>query len=341
MVVTTLGFLIVVATVVGFLLNLSSGTGWAIVTVMTLLAIAGLAASVIKIGGHYRSGGFDPRERTVPANPEPELAQYSADPVMLMRADETFPPGPEDPFASPDLVSAEENQVVATEVTVEPDVAEQVTAPVAVATTAVEEAPLSSAGDSSTVQTFGPDGDSVEEIVDLDESPVVVQSGPVDDAAALPDLRGPGAPEVFETESDYMPAPAAAEQVEPWQPVERAWQPDEHGSPAQVPVLSGFELPLIDPDDDLPAWGAPPVVERVAPVPVRPSVPPAGPRVFESSLLADLVPESALGEELAGPFQSRLLNELTANRDTAEQDGNDVLIAETPAVDANRGARSE
>jgi hypothetical protein len=142
-------------------------------------------------------------------------------------------------------------------------------------------------------------------------------------------------------DTDDIPETTWEPPVETWHPPQRKLQPPESIPAAQVTVLSEFEPPLIGPDDDLPAWGGPPALERITPLPRQGIPQPGGPRVFESSLLADLVPESAPGDEVSGPFQSRLLNELTADRDQPEPDRNDVLIAETPAVDPGRGARSE
>ena len=180
---------------------------------------------------------------------------------------------------------------------------------------------------------------SVREMADLDASAL-------SEPTALPDEQplepvDPAPERYIAVEPEPKPDLSLPYPAETWQPPDREWVEPYVPAQASMPVLSGFEPPLIDPDDDLPAWGGPPVERLPEPVPYAPPAPPSSGDTFQSSLLADLKPETAQGEELAGPFKSRLLNELTSARNEAEPGGNDVLIAETPAVDPDRGARSE
>jgi hypothetical protein len=337
MTVTTLGFLLVVATVVGFFLDVSSGAGWTIVGVMTVLAVAGTVASVVRINNHYRTGGFDPRERVVVAAPSFEPPRYDAELSTLIVADEVVPLAPDDPFASPEPAPVEQAAVVAVKSTTEADFQPNAEAPVSTDS--------ADAGDRSTSKDREPapgyESAGVVDVGEIEAPPREAEPLPVAPELEFPDVPEPHVAEVPGLDVGAAKEIAFEEHVEPWQPTEPDWQSSDRLPPAQVPVLSGFEPPLIDPDEDLPAWGAPPAVERITPLPVLPPVPPEGSRVFESSLLADLQPESSPAEELAGPFQSRLLNELTARQDESEPDGNDVLIAEAPVADSNRGARSE
>ena len=338
MAVTTLGFLIVVATVIGFFMNVSGGTGWAIVGVMTLLAIAGTVASVVKMGEHYRNGGFDPRVQDALASPPFEPAIYRTEPAALISADMTIPLEPIDPFAVPDPALNDEASTVAVEPTPELVDESTVSMPVAsevaasedhVTTTTVAETELAL------------DSAAGEEFVELEETRTEAEAEVIALEPEAVDLPEPRLSAILDPEPDYISGAAFEPPVESLQPPVRTWQPHEHIPSDRVPVLSEFEPPLIDPDDDLPAWGGPPAVERITPVPIQRTPQAGGTRVFESSLLADLAPESAPSDELSGPFQSRLLNELTADREKPEPDGNDVLIAEVPAVDPGRGARSE
>jgi hypothetical protein len=114
--------------------------------------------------------------------------------------------------------------------------------------------------------------------------------------------------------------------------------PVEQTTPERAPVerkstpRRQTEAPLIEPDEELPAWNAPPRAIP-EPEPYVPQAPRETPRPeptsgFESSLFADLDAPTGDEAEVAGPFQSRLLNELTRSEDETVEGAADVLLDE-------------
>ena len=58
--ILTMGMIVVLATVVAMVASVSDGTGWIVVGVASVVAIALSAIGTFVISGHYQRGGFDP-----------------------------------------------------------------------------------------------------------------------------------------------------------------------------------------------------------------------------------------------------------------------------------------
>lgn len=350
MAVTILGFLTVVATVVAFLMNAGDAVGWLVVAAGALLAISGSVVSAVAISRHYRRGGFDPVAwGALPAWAGPVASTTS------IGADQSVPIEPDDPFE----IAAQTPVVVAREpiaddvLEAEPIIAEPTLHPFDPAPEVSElEEPPSAGIEAPPLQpdapvlerdsAFDAAGREQEWPLSFEHEPAVIEAKDEAITWTLPETEPVTQrwPELdLEPEAERWSEPDLKPMADRWpEPGGEAWDepilaPVE--PPLDVPVLSAIDPPLIDPDDELPAWGAPPI-ERSAPAPVQHVPSSEVGAAFESSLLADLGPESAPARETSGPFQSRLLNELTAPAGEPEPSGDDVLIAESPAAQGRR-----
>lgn len=338
MVVTALGFVLVLATVTGFIGNVNDGLGWSIVGIGSALALAGSMVSVVLISRHYQRGGFDPQSRAeTPAEVAWEL--YSPEPANLIVADQTIPLSSQDVFAFTD------SEPTPAATTMTPSDAPEPSAPVdrippdepvpddEIASVRDDSASLPDP-DESLAEPNGVVGPEVDE-----RERVVAGESQRD----IPILNGPEQllPVAF-AETGDVPMREASESnpslERHWQPLgEPITDPELIARPDPMTALASFDPPLIDLNEELPAWDAPPVERVTFPLPYEPVSEVGG--AFESSLLADLG-QDASPESAGGPFQSRLLNDLTASGGDPAAAGQDVLIAESPA-DSGRGARQE
>jgi hypothetical protein len=299
MLVLTTGMVVILGTVVAMVLNLSDSTGWLFVAIATALALVVSAIGVLIIPGHYQRGGFDPvikQVRVRPAQPPPIVVHDVEVPLSELPGDSI------DDLFSLDVPAAEpEPRVAAAGVIPAVDV------PVPDPGLTVEPEPV---------------------IADVTES---VQYIPPTPNAV------PAAPITVEPQPERRPA----RRVTFSRPAESRTEPEQTVPPPRPlsepePAPAAYEPPLIDPDEDLPAWNAP---ARHIPQP-KSYVPP--PRVerpqpdpesgFQSSLFSDLDAPSAEQTDVSGPFQSRLLNELTRTErrpaPEPEDGGADVLLDE-------------
>ncbi|HET7055907.1 MAG TPA: hypothetical protein VFI12_05555 [Thermomicrobiales bacterium] len=298
--VLTMGMIVILATVVAMVLSLSDSTGWLMVGASSALALVASGIGVLVIPGHYQRGGFDPVIKQVTVRPA-----KAPPPVVMHDVEVPLSELPGDSID--DLFSLD----------VGLEMPEPVPAPV-------------------------------------EHMPAPAESVPIDDGITLPGTVFAEPEEPVDilplTREPELTSPAAAEphaerrsarRVTFSRPNTTRSDPEQTPSPARPvrepdPMPPVYETPLIDPDEDLPAWNAQP---KPIPQP-QPYVPPA--RVerpqsdpetgFQSSLFSDLSASGEEGTDVTGPFQSRLLNELTRNERRPEPEpeggGADVLIDE-------------
>jgi hypothetical protein len=299
--VLTMGMIVILATVVAMVLSLSDSTGWLMVGASSVVALVVSGIGALVIPGHYQRGGFDPVIKQVkvrPAKAPPPVVVHDVEvPLSELPGDSI------DDLFSLDVMAAEPNP-----------------APAPVGEMPAQEAEPALVAE----RTAPPEPVTVEpdESVEVPPPPRNEESPPPLAAEPQPERRSNrrvtfSRPTVTRTEPEQAPPPA--------RPVR---------TPEPMPPV--YEAPLIDPDEDLPAWNAQP---KPIPQP-KPYVPPA--RVerplpdpetgFQSSLFADLDARDEEEADVTGPFQSRLLNELTREerRPTPEPEGGgaDVLIEE-------------
>jgi hypothetical protein len=298
--VLTMGMIVILATVVAMVLSLSDSTGWMMVGASSALALVASGIGALIIPGHYQRGGFDPVIKQVairPAKVPPPVVVHDVEvPLSDLPGD-----------SIDDLFSIDEPS----------SAAEPAPVPVDEMPPATEPAVISEA-------TALPDPAIAEPEESVEILPRGPEAEPEPPASAEPQAERRSARRVtFSRPNAPRPEP---EQAQP--PARPVREPEAAPPP--------YEAPLIDPDEDLPAWNAQP---KAIPQP-PPYVPPA--RVersqpdpetgFQSSLLADLGATDGEERDVAGPFQSRLLNELTRNERRPEPEpeggGADVLIDE-------------
>lgn len=323
MAVTALGFLLVVATAVLFFGNVSAGAGWLVVGAASALALVGSAASTVHIGRRYQRGEFDGR-----LSPAPRAE--SLEPANLIIEDRLIPLGSADPLE-------QTNPEASSHVAVQDAFAQAVGSVAATEPAGTGEPPFAEA-EGSFFAELDPLVEARLHEADLEPFASVAgvetaEPAVVERPAALGlDRKTPDdlEPQASSDWGSVEPVPHPVETGRP--PAGHEGAPPSFGKSPQPVVLSSLDSPLIDPDDELPAWDDPPIERVPAPVVYTP----VSGAAFESALLADLRPATA-PESADGPFQSRLLNELTTA--DGEAGGRDVLVAESPAVDSSRGAR--
>ena len=321
--ILTMGMVVILATVVAMVASVSDSTGWTVVGIASVLAVALSAIGTFVISGHYQRGGFDPVFRQFKPKPVKALSAVVVHdvevPLSALPGDSV-----DDLFAAdiggPDVENAESGSIVAAE----PGYSEN-----------------------GFIEEFVQDAVMVSEPLVAPEPEAPVQH--VESSTSEPE------PEPRQFRRDQTPSPGGEPGVRPSRLVPRRFQTGrtvEPASPApelvdraapqraptepQPPPRRQSDAPLIEPDEELPAWNAPP---RSIPNP-EPYVPPAprpsqqvAPRPqagagFESSLLADLDVPADEEPEVAGPFQSRLLNELTQVDEDPVEGTTDVLLDE-------------
>ena len=331
----TMGLIVILCTVIAIVLSLSDRTGWILVGASSALAGAVLAVSAFMIPNHYRRGGFDPVFRTVELRaPSPAISLDVERRLGSPRLD------------SPDDLFTEAVQVPATNIVVnaEPLVASKENDSVDVADESGIKPPVVAAhGDVDPTELEWPTAalrppESEPPIPDrppafaaglnpvLEEAPLSEEAKSARVMRPIDDTPTPGQP---------LPTPA---------PVAR----DLKTAQFLMPVDPVLEAPLIDPDEELPAWNA---AQRSTPPPT-PYIPPgshdaADPESaagFASSLFADLeAPADDAAEDVnsTGPFRSRLLNELTGDSTESSEPVADVLLEEfsLPSQDDPPGGR--
>jgi len=317
--ILTMGMIVVLATVVAMVASVSDGTGSIVVGVASVVAIALSAIGTFVISGHYQRGGFDPVFKQIkpkPAKAPPAVVVHDVEvPLSALPGDSV-----DDLFAAdlgvPDIDTAASEPVVAAE---------------------------SGFPENGVIEEFSPDAVVVSESVVAHEPGEPVQHvesnaseseplrrsqtpSPGGEPGARPSRLVPRRFQTGRTVEPESPAPPSVEWAAPQRaPIEQQPTPRRQSDP-----------PLIDPDEELPAWNAParaiPEPEPyVSPAP-RPSHPvaprPQGGAGFESSLLSDLDVPADEEPEVAGPFQSRLLNELTQVDEEPVEGTTDVLLDE-------------
>jgi hypothetical protein len=333
--ILTMGMIVILATVVSMVISLSDNTGLMVVGVTAILAIVVSAIGTFVISGHYQRGGFDPVFKAIkprPVKAPPAVVEHDVEiPLSALPGDSVDDLFSADLAMPGDALAATEPEVATFEPALSGDgvtngllPASSGDEPIIAADPTVKHPPVEQV-------VPGP------ERAQPSESPM--QSG---EPGARPSRLVPRRFQVNRNGQADQPATDSVEQPVPeHMPVERT------AAPRRQP-----ESPLIDPDEELPAWNAP---SRAIPVP-EPYIPPA-PRVasrsesrelprpetgsgFESSLFADLDVPAGDEAEVAGPFQSRLLNELTSSDDEPVEGAADVLLDEFSLPSRNQpGAR--
>jgi hypothetical protein len=325
--ILTMGMVVVLATVVAIVFDLSDSSGWMMVGGATALAIVVSIIGTLVISGHYQRGGFDPvfrtvKPRAVKAPPavvehdvEVPLSALPGDSVDdLFAADVTVPEAAIDASEPPALIS--EPAISGDGMSDDVSPAEQFTAPI------VEAEP--------TVLN-GPVAQDVSEPEYGQSNEPAVRSG---EPGARPSRL---VPRRFQTARNGQVESSPPETVE--RPIPELAPVERTPAPGRQP-----EAPLIEPDEELPAWNAPPraipEAEPYVPPAPRESPQPEPTTGFESSLFADLDAPAGDESEVAGPFQSRLLNELTSSDDEPVEGAADVLLDEFSLPSRNQpGAR--
>lgn len=345
MVIMTMGLIVVFCTVLAIVLSFSDRAGWILIGASTTLAAVVFVVSAVTIPNHYRRGGFDPvyrvRERAVRAPVVTHDIVRKLGASRPLAADDLFaetrPPVSADDqeFGGPagsgsELVTTETENWVSGNV-------------------APNGEPDNSLDISGTPGTLSPQHVSADPDIGRDRLPV--ESAPESARVAFarsqpqPDAGPVPAPEGFQE----LARPTGQHAMRAWNSgIEDTSEPTvvlsgEEGSGLAAHILPVLEPPLIDPEDELPAWNAPPRSTPPPPAyipPVSPSAPglDAG-DAFESSLFADLEMSTEDANDIAGPFQSRLLNELTGEDAVPSEERADVLIDEfsLPAPDRPPG----
>jgi hypothetical protein len=330
----TMGLIVILCTVVAIVLSLSDRTGWILVGASSGLAAAVIGVSAFMIPNHYRRGGFDPVLRTVELRaPSPAVTRNGERRLgspRLESSDDLFTDAIQIPVTSSvgnaePLVPDTENESV--DIAEAPEIGPPiVTAPAADSREAEPPSiPSHSPESESEIPDRRPAFDARREPV-LEQAPLPEEARPARVMRPIDDPPAPGptppqpAPVSFELESARL----------------------------LMPVDPILEAPLIDPDEELPAWNAAPRSTS----PPTPYIPPSNQDAadpesaagFASSLFADLetpVDDAAAEANGTGPFRSRLLNELTG--DSTESSGAvaDVLLEEfsLPSQDNPPGGR--
>jgi len=333
--ILTMGMIVILATVVSMVISLSDNTGLMVVGVASVLAIVVSAIGTLVISGHYQRGGFDPvfkpiKPRAVKA--PPAVVEHDVEvPLSALPGDSV-----DDLFAA-DLAMPDDALAA-----IEPDFA-------------MSEPRLSGNGLS----------DEVLPTARVDEPTIAAEPSamqpPVEHEIPEPEHAQPYEPPARSGEPGARPSRLVPRRFQANRngPAERPVpEPVEQAIPERMPVertpapRRQPETPLIDPDEELPAWNAPPRAipepePYIAPPPqaARRPEPREAPRTepasgFESSLFADLDVPAGDESEVAGPFQSRLLNELTSSDDEPVEGAADVLLDEFSLPSRNQpGAR--
>jgi hypothetical protein len=325
--ILTMGMVVVLATVVAIVFDLSDSTGWIMVAVSTALAIVVSLLGTLIISGNYQRGGFDPVFK--PIKPKAVKA-----PPAVVEHDVEVPLSALPGDSVDDLFSAD---------------------------LAVPEAVIEASEPAALITEPAISGDGTSDDVSLAEqfaAPIVEAAptainGPVEPDVSEPEYGRPNEPAVRSGEPGARPprlVPRRFQTARNGQVERSTPEPVERTIPERAPVertpapRRQPEAPLLEPDEDLPAWNAPPRAipepEPYVPPPPREAPRPEPASGFESSLFADL--DAPIGDksEVAGPFQSRLLNELTSSDDEPVEGAADVLLDEFSLPSRNQpGAR--
>jgi hypothetical protein len=346
MLIMTTGLVIVFFTVLAIVLSLSDRTGWILVGVSTAVAFAVLSVSAFVIPNHYRRGGFDPVYRSIARHEPPAVTQEmerrlgaprleSADDLFahFIPLPDTESPKPAVPVDKP-LISTE---IDVSDVAGDPAIGETHRGYLKDRDAAMQAPPRTEAdappADSQRPAAAGEPGLT-------DPAPFPAAHG-TREMTSAPAQEPPQRDERRLTRELIEESPALDEQPDT-SPLPRVDNEPAEFAAMALPVL---EPPLIDPDEELPAWNAPPVPTPPPPRYVPPNAsdettpdPDTG---FESSLFANLDTPAASVTDGAGPFQSRLLNELTLDEAEPGEDKADVLLNEfsLPAQDQPTGTR--
>jgi hypothetical protein len=328
--ILTMGMVVVLATVVAMVFDLSDSTGWMMVGIAAALAVVISLVGTLVISSNYQRGGFDPVFK--PIQPKavkapPAVIEHDVEvPLSALPGDAV-----DDLFAAEPTVDVSEPVALISEsaisgngVSDEASPAAQPVEPIAYVEPGAFDEPL---------ELFLPEPERAQPYEPL------ARSG---EPGARPSRL---VPHRFQTSRNGQVEPSAAEPVE--SPTQERAPVERSPAPRRQP-----EAPLIAPDEELPAWNAAP---RAIPEP-EPYVPPARreapppatretPRSdstsgFESSLFADLDAPTGDESEVTGPFQSRLLNELTSSNEEPVEGAADVLLDEFSLPSRNQpGAR--
>ena len=310
LVMITMGTIIVFATVVGIVFSLSDRTGWLLVGGSAALAAVVIGISAIIVPNHYRRGGFDPIVRTRPVANAPVFRRAVIERDIEYSLGRTPASAADDPFA------------------VEPSTAVPIPRPVVTSAPDTNQAPVIAA--SGNVISDVPPAVIAEEDIESAGTALTIERPWVEPAPADDRFRSRSFPEPEPASGpvDSYDEPIASVPELFRRPVEQA----PASTDAVGPTLTGFEDPLIDPEDELPSWDAPPPRTRQPTRYVAPQEPSTAPGAasagFESSLFADLDAQADAGGDVSGPFQSNLLNELTRDEAKPTKPVADVLIDE-------------
>lgn len=343
---TTSGAFLLLVTLVATLLGVSDSAGWLIVGV---LGIGGILVDAIggwSVMNRYRVGGFDPvirgfavagdtaeyRQEFDELFDDRSVPETNPAPVVAPRDDPTPAPVPEPVAADPKLAPANTQAGQRTQSSrgVRMDTSPSAEAIEVRSNTGVE------ATEDSPIDSSDPDIDgSISADVPIltpdrknDASPESES-----DHQAVSGSGWPASPSVGVDESEAL---ASSQEPEPA-------RPPNVKSPRAAPDFAApnFEFPLLDLDEELPAWNAAPKPARSGPV-SSPSLSASseGPGGFSSSLLAGIDP-AAEGEAPSGRFSSRLLNELTGSSSSGEARTDIVLEEFSLPIDEESDERND
>jgi hypothetical protein len=354
--IATAGAFLLLLTLLMTLFGVSDSVGWIGVALIGAVATGAALIGSWSILNHYRSGGFDPvlvteRQQTAPAIPLASVSQ-SRDELfddmdaaiaagMVESAWIEIKDRDEEPTANDVDASIAEDSGDGLEAaaapfappapaTWQPTTEPRPASPAVVKDPEPDPEPVPNARQSAMQMQSAP---TPLQEVEGTEEPVTAQSRtPVatQSSAPIQPIGPPGQPAAPVVQPREQPnvqstaAPAKRTEPQPTQPVERTGAPDF--------ATPNFEYPLIDLEEELPAWNAIPLRQPPASVPspasaARPiaTPPPSAPGNesqviapeqdaggFKSSLLADVGTDA--GQKQSGRhFSSSLLNELTAD----------------------------
>jgi len=333
MLLTTAGAALLLVTMILTLANASDRVGWIGVGLFAAIGIPGCLLASWLILNRYRSGGFDliwiePAQQAAPADAF-ESDFYDVEPASWTPPIATAIAAAIKPESTP-LQSAPSAELFE-----EPMEANAPVALDAAATSVVSAEPAVVGDDVPEVSVPEVPMRTEEKTAAIVETPAPEPVVPVE--VSVRQRISQQVPRQVETPAP--PVEWTAPQIAAAEPARRTPLP-EFATP-------NFDLPLIDLDDELPAWNAPaaaappPKHSRPAQVVIEqteleiPTI--EDPGGFQSSLLADIAPiADATTPGADGKFASRLLNELTADdrRDPGQR--TDVVLDVRPNSGRNR-----